>query len=73
MVLSLTYYFIMNEAKLELQELIKAHPMWGKAGWWEAALLESIYEESRIKLSNRHGSISIWDIKAGGVSRREQG
>lgn len=44
MVLSLTYYFRVEETKVELQELIKGHTIWRHLGWWQAALIESIYE-----------------------------
>lgn len=73
MVLSLTYYFTEGERKVELQEAISAHPIWRRIGWWQAALLESIFEETRVKLKKEEIPITIWDIKAGGVSRREEG
>jgi hypothetical protein len=71
MVLSLTYYFIEDERKIELQELISEHSIWKRIGWWQAALLESIFEETRVKLKKEEIPITIWDIKAGGVSRKE--
>jgi hypothetical protein len=73
MVLSLTYYFFEEERKIELQELIKHHPIWARVEWWQAALLETIYEETRIKSNFKESPIKIWDIKAGGLSRKEEG
>ena len=73
MVLSLTYYFLEAGRKVELQELIAAHPIWAKLEWWQAALLETIYEETRVRSKLKESPIRIWDIKAGGSSRREEG
>ena len=49
MVLSLTYFFVQNGNKVELQELISTHKIWTKIEWWQAALLETIYEETRLR------------------------
>lgn len=73
MVLSLTYFFTEEGRKIELQELISRHPIWKRLGWWQSALLESIFEETRVKVKKEEAPITIWDIKAGGVSRREEG
>lgn len=73
MVLSLTYYFVEGEHRRELQELIRGHCIWRRIGWWKAALLESIFEETRVKLKKEEAPITIWDIKAGGVSRKGEG
>lgn len=59
--------------KRELQELISHHCIWKRIGWWKAALLESIFEETRVKLKKEEVPITIWDIKAGGVSRKGEG
>ncbi len=58
---------------MELQELISDHKIWKRIGWWQAALLESIFEETRVKVRREELPITIWDIKAGGVSRKEEG
>lgn len=43
MVLSLTYFFMEGDRKIELQEIISEHAIWKRFGWWQAALLESIF------------------------------
>ena len=35
--------------------------------------MESIYEETKIKVKKEEYPISIWDIKAGGITRKEEG
>ena len=39
MVLSLTYFFVEEGRKIELQELISPHSIWKRLGWWQSALL----------------------------------
>ena len=73
MVLSLTYHFIDGDNKVELQELIRDHVIWTKIDWWQAALLETIYEETKGKAKAKEKIFTQWDIKAGGVIRKEEG
>lgn len=73
MVLSLTYHFKEDKGKVELQELIRDHEIWKRVDWWQAALLEKIYEETRVKGKFKEVPVRIWDIKAGGISRKEEG
>lgn len=73
MVLSLTYHFKEETGKVELQQLIRDHHIWNNNDWWQAALIETIYEEVRIKASFKEVPVRIWDIKAGGICRKEEG
>lgn len=73
MVLSLTYFFIDNGKKVELQELISDHKIWMKIQWWQSALLETIFQETRLRSKGKENPIRIWDIKAGGTHKKEEG
>lgn len=73
MVLSLTYYFRDDTRKIDLQELISEHSIWSKVGWWDSALLESIYEETKVKIKKAEVTLSIWDIKGAGIKKIETG
>ncbi len=73
MVLSMTYHFNEERGKVELHELIRNHQIWSHTDWWQAALLETIYEEIRVKSGVKEVPVRIWDIKAGGICRKEEG
>lgn len=72
MVLSMTYHFKEENGKVELYELIKDHHIWTHIDWWQAALIETIYEEIRVKSNFKEVPVRIWDIKAGGICRKEE-
>ena len=73
MILAFTYHFQHNQQKIELQDLIKYHQIWKRLGWWQAALLQSIFQETRVKIKKEELTINIWDIKAGGINRKQEG
>ncbi len=72
MVLSFTYHFFNEQGeKIDLQAYVKEHKIWRNIKWWESSLLESIYEEHKVKKrkSETNPTFSLWDIKSSSMKK----
>lgn len=64
MILSLTYFVKKGDEKIDLHYYIKDHHIWKDKDWWECALLESVYEHTKIKKKlDSHNQVTLWHIK----------
>ena len=72
MILSLTYHIKKEDQKIDLIVYIQDHRIWKDKDWWECAILESVFEETKVKKKIENQSpVSIWDIKGSGLKNSD--